>query len=455
MVVEPLTRSGRRLVDEAQGGGVVLVAAVDPEGVGLFVEGDGVLGQGPALGDHDAVDGVADLAPDQMAGEGADPLDHPPGPVRDELRPAGLGRIGLVGPHQLEVHRAVGVGADHEAVAPVLEVIEHPRLPRLDQPGRGRGVRAGDQPGLAGLVVAGPDEDPSAGRRAVHVQEEAVVGLLVDQDVVLGAAPGGTAEHLGGPPFGVAPDPEQPVGVLRPAEGAGGLLDRLGQHLSAGQGLHMDAVDLRALLVGGIGVEAVVGAVLGRPEVEVGLAAGEGVGVDQHLLLGGRRAEAAGVDRVLGPGLVADVVFELSVGRGDGGVVGLDAALHLLEQLRLQGLGPGQHGPGVGVLRLQVAADVGAEGLGIVQHLAPVLVLHPGVVVGADAAQLFDALRLARGDRRRRDGSAHGAVLSRTRSRFNSQPLGACARTGQVTATFVRSLPPMRPTAAMRAPRGR
>ncbi len=164
-----------------------------------------------------------------------------------------------------------------------------------------------------------------------------------------------------------------------------------------------------------------VGAVLGVGQAEIGLAPGQGVGVDQHLFLGGRGAEPAGVDRVLRARLVADIVFERAVGRGHGGIVGLDAALHLLEQLVLQRFGPGQHRLGVGVLRLQMGADVLAQGLGIVQHLAPVLVLHPGVVVGADAAQLLDPLGAPRGYGRRRDGCAHAAVLSWTEDRFNSR----------------------------------
>ncbi len=131
---------------------------------------------------------------------------------------------------------------------------------------------------------------------------------------------------------------------------------------------------------------------------------------------------------MLGPGLEAHIVFELAVRLRDGGVVGLDAALHLLEQLGLQRLGGSQHRLGVGVLGFQVGADILAQGLRIMQHVAPVLVLHPGIVVGADAAELLDAAGLARGDRRRRGRtrggrSAHGAVLSRTPGRFNSRPL--------------------------------
>jgi hypothetical protein len=52
-------------------------------------------------------------------------------------------------------------------------------------------------------------------------------------------------------------------------------------------------VDLRALLVGGVGQERVVGAVLGGADLEVRLAFCEGLDVEQRLFLAavaGRRA---------------------------------------------------------------------------------------------------------------------------------------------------------------------
>ncbi len=70
VVVEPLPRRGGRLVDEAHGGGVVLVAAHEAQAIGLFVEGDLVLGQAAPLGDHDAVEGVDPLQPREVSAGG-------------------------------------------------------------------------------------------------------------------------------------------------------------------------------------------------------------------------------------------------------------------------------------------------------------------------------------------------------------------------------------------------
>ena len=112
---------------------------------------------------------------------------------------------------------------------------------------------------------------------------------------------------------------------------------------------------------------------------------------------------------MLGAGLVAAEIVEGAVGRGDRGVVLLDPALHLLEQLRLQRLGRGQHRLHIGVLRLQVLAHVGLHHRGVAQHRLPVVVLHPGVVVDPHAAELLDADGVLA--RTRRGGRAHGPVL--------------------------------------------
>ena len=250
--------------------------------------------------------------------------------------------------------------------------------------------------------VAAVGGDPDA-------QEHALVGLLVDQHVL--AAARGTAEDLGGASVLVAPDPEDPLAVGREDEGPVGAVHHVVEGLAALQVLHPDGVVFRTLLIGGPGVELVVGAVAGRADLEEGLALGKRVFVQQHLFAAVLAAGAARVQRMLGPDLVADIIVPGAVGGRDAGIVLLDATLHLGEQLRLQGLGPGQHGGGVGVLGLEVFADVGAQDLGVAQHLTPVVVLHPGVVVCAGAAELFDDLRIAAGGGGL--GSAHPRYMRR------------------------------------------
>ncbi len=159
-----------------------------------------------------------------------------------------------------------------QLTVPLLDRIAQAGRARLDEARLGGRVGGGDQPHLRSLVVAGADHDEGVGVGAPDREEEAVVGLVVDQDVVGCATAGGAPIDLGRAAVVVAPDPEQPGGVGREGEGAGCALDRLGQHLAGREILHVDAVDFRPLLVDGIGEEAVVGAVLGRSDVEVGLA---------------------------------------------------------------------------------------------------------------------------------------------------------------------------------------
>ncbi len=257
----------------------------------------------------------------------------------------------------------------------------------------------------------------------MHGQEDAVVGLVVDQHVVQGGPAGQAPVDLGRAAVLVAPDPEDPLRVRRPAEVAGAVLNRVADHLARGDVPDVDAVHLGALLVDGPGVAGVVGAVAGRGHLVIGLALGQGLHVQQHLFAA--VAPAAGpahVQWVLGAGVEADEVVERAVRHGRGGVVLLDPALHLLEQLGLQRLGRGHHRRGVGVLRLQVRADLRLQRLGVEQHLAPVVVAQPGVVVGAHLAVLDDPLGLLAGDGgdRRLRLDVHDALpLTHADQRFN------------------------------------
>src|SRR3546814_1114134 len=90
------------------------------------------------------------------------------------------------------------------------------------------------------------------------------------------------------------------------------------------------------------------GPVRAGSDPEVARALGLAVAVEQHLLprLGIDRAAAE--HRVLAAGLVALVVGEGPVGARHRAVVLLDARLHLLEELLLQGLRRRHHRFGVG-----------------------------------------------------------------------------------------------------------
>ena len=163
-------------------------------------------------------------------------------------------------------------------------------------------------------------------------------------------------------------------------------------------------------------------AVGGRSDVEEGLALCGRVGVQQDLL----RAAVPGrprIDRMLGAALVAGVVGVGPVRGGHGAVVLLDAAAHLAEQLRLQRLGRGQHGGGVGVLRLQVRAHISAQDARVAHDLLPVRVLQPGVVVDAHMAELLDPQGTLGGRRRLERRDAGKSVIHGSQARSFSRAL--------------------------------
>ena len=107
------------------------------------------------------------------------------------------------------------------------------------------------------------------------------------------------------------------------------------------------------------------------------------------------------MERVLRARLVADVVFEIAVRGRHAAVVVADAPLHFREDLRLQRVCGGEGFARIGVLGFQMGADVRAQERGVAQHLLPVVVLHPAIVVGPRAAELLDRLGVASRDGRR------------------------------------------------------
>ena len=111
----------------------------------------------------------------------------------------------------------------------VVEVVLH-AFPAGFGDDRGGGRIGGrDEPQLGGLLVADMDEDVAAVGGDAHAQEHALVGLLIDQDVL--AAAGRAAVDLGGAGVLVAPDPEQPLAVGREGERAIGAVDRVIERL--------------------------------------------------------------------------------------------------------------------------------------------------------------------------------------------------------------------------------
>jgi hypothetical protein len=115
-------------------------------------------------------------------------------------------------------------------------------------------------------------------------------------------------------------------------------------------------------------------------EIEVRQALGHGVAVEQHLDLAAI-ARCASDRFVLAAGIELPEIGERPVRLWHARIVFLDAATHFVDQRLLQPLQRPEKRLGVSVLGLEIGPDIGIEQGGVAQHLLPVGVLQPGIVV--------------------------------------------------------------------------
>ncbi len=99
-----------------------------------------------------------------------------------------------------------------------------------------------------------------------------------------------------------------------------------------------------------------------------------------------------------------------SIRRRHAGIVFLDPPAHFRNQLLLQGRGMAEQALGVVVFSLQIFSDIRVENRGIAQHVLPLGVLQPCVIVRPRDAVRGEDVRAARGDRWRRGGFLGGSL---------------------------------------------
>ena len=141
-----------------------------------------------------------------------------------------------------------------------------------------------------------------------------------------------------------------------------------------------------------------VGAVGDAGDAEISVRLGERIAVEQDLLLAAGARHAA-EQRMLPANDEAAVIGESAVRSRHAGVVLLDTALHLGEQLRLELFGVGHDGLRVGVLGVEIGPDLGIEQSGIAHHRLPVVGAKPGVIVNPLDAVIARGRRTAKGAR--------------------------------------------------------
>jgi hypothetical protein len=134
-------------------------------------------------------------------------------------------------------------------------------------------------------------------------------------------------------------------------------------------------------------------------ELEIFVGYGEFVAIENDLGIAAL-ARAASEQFVL-PALteLAQVSVD-AVGRGHAGIVFLDAPAHFLDQPLLQRRGMAKQALGVGVFGFQIFTDIRIQDRRIAQHLLPVFILQPRIIVDDRNAVGGESVRAARRDRR-------------------------------------------------------
>ncbi len=416
VVVEGLSRRRRRGVFETDGGRVEFLGAVELERIGFLAEPHRMLAAISPAADHQPLMPLLTLQGNKMAGQG-DRLDDPASlPMRHQITPIlPPWRRGWRG-DDLEVRGFVHVGAYHQAIAPIVEVIADVGLARGDQHRLAVGTRGIDQPLLRGIAVRGRDHDEPLGPGAVDGDLEAEIVLLVDLLIACGIGPQAMPIDEARSMIFVTLHVEQRVAGLRPCERCD-VGDDLRQVASAADIANAQVVVFGAAVIGEIRVEPVVGTVLMLAERKISLAFGERGSVEQQFL-GPARSRHADDRAMLCAGLKLDPVGIGAIRSRYAGFVLLDPTFHLLHELEPQAGERRKYRLRVTILRLDMGANLGLERSRIAQNLAPIGIAQP--VIGIDALESMNALT----DRPLRRQPAAAGARSRRRC-GRARPTGA------------------------------
>ena len=287
----------------------------------------------------------------------------------------------------LEVLRVVVV-QDEQPVSGIVDAVVQ-ALPARGHHGE-LTLRAGrvEQPHLAGQHARAADHDVALAAGVAHVDVEAPVLLLEQDDVLLGRGADPVPPHPVGPPGVIDRHVEQDRTIQRPRAPVVSAGDLVRQQGPGGQVLDPDRKPLVAAQVGGVSQPAPVRARLVRAQSEEARPGGQLVVVQQHFLpvqrlavLGQGRDDLTWPDRTPAVHRVlltldrTGVLPPVALAHRDRQVALLGPRLDLGEDLILERGEPGGDRLGVGVLGLQVG-----------DRVRVVLVGQPGVLVGHGVA---------------------------------------------------------------------
>ena len=207
--------------------------------------------------------------------------DEAAGAVGDKFFPIGKARIGHGGFDDAEILRVFGIGGDDEAVVVMLDVILMTRRARRNDPRHGLGIVGVQDVKLARLVIMGVDQHEGARPRAAERQEEALVGLLINEFVGAQGRTDRVTPDGARTMVGIDADVVERAAVVGPSDVAARVGDFVIQVLSRRKIADADGVEFGSFVVGRIGNERMVGAMGGRAEVPIDFARGFGVAIEK------------------------------------------------------------------------------------------------------------------------------------------------------------------------------
>ncbi len=382
VVIEQLARRRHRGIGETDDVGVIFRRAMQAKRIGFLGKGDGMFLARAAVTDDDARQAVTALQPDQMAGIGIDGEDQPARLMRHHLFPVFLARRGDRGFHNAEILGIAVIGQDEKNVAAFAHRIFDAFLTLRYDSRFGGQVFRGENAIFAGLVVVNVDEDEIVENGRTDAHEETGILFLIDQPVGRLRLTDNMVEDLGRAVVLVLQRIEEALAIGRPRAAAAGIFDDIGKVFAGFEVADAQGEIFGALVVVTPDAMTVIGRLVEAGQAEIILALGLLVAIQQHLFFAAA-ARGAKIMRLFAAGHEKRAIGIGSVIDGHGGIVLLDAALHLLEQLFLKRLGVAHRRFHIGVFRLQMGADGGVQNGGVLEHGLPVIGPEPGVIVGA------------------------------------------------------------------------
>ena len=214
----------------------------------------------------------------------------------------------------------------------------------------------------------------------MEMGEPAGIRFLIDQRVVRLPGAEAVTPDLHRAVIVVELDVEEALAVGAPHHRAVGFLHEVVEVLSARPVAHPDRKIFRALDVGAPGLEPVIRRMPRAAELEIFLFFRERVAVEHDL-------DFAAVARHAAEHFMLAALAEFPhIGKGairrrHAGIVFLDPPAHFRHQRLLQRGSVAEQAFGVGVFSFEIFPDIGIEHGGIAQHVLPVLVLQPRIII--------------------------------------------------------------------------